>query len=68
MAKVNPIYIPRNHLVEAALQKAEDFADLSDVKQLLNVLTHPYEERTGLEEYARPAPSDFGPFVTYCGT
>lgn len=68
MAKVNPIYIPRNHLVEAALQKAEDFADLSDVKQLLNVLAHPYEERTGLEEYARPAPSDFGPFVTYCGT
>ena len=68
MARVNPIYIPRNHLVEAALQKAEDFADLSDVQQLLTVLAAPYEERTGLEDFTRPAPSNFGPFVTYCGT
>ena len=68
MSKVNPIYIPRNHLVEAALQKAEDFADLSEVRQLLDVLANPYEERKGLEDYARPAPSDFGPFVSYCGT
>ena len=68
MAKVNPIYIPRNHMVEAALQKAEDFADYSEVKQLLDVLANPYEERAGLEDYARPAPSDFGPFITYCGT
>ncbi|WP_319410734.1 protein adenylyltransferase SelO family protein [uncultured Cohaesibacter sp.] len=68
MAKVNPVYIPRNHMVEAALQKAEDFADLREVRQLLDVLAHPFDEQKGLEDYARPAPSGFGPFVTYCGT
>jgi uncharacterized protein YdiU (UPF0061 family) len=65
---VNPLYIPRNHMVEQALQEAEDFGDFRAVQRLLEVVSHPYDEREGLEAFARPAPSDFGPFVTYCGT
>ena len=68
MAQVNPLYIPRNHMVEQALQEAEDFGDFRAVQRLLEVVSHPYDEREGLEAFARPAPSDFGPFVTYCGT
>jgi len=64
---VNPIYIPRNHLVEEALQAAEE-DDFKPFEKLLSVLTSPYEERTGLEKFANPAPKGFGPYKTFCGT
>jgi len=28
----------------------------------------PYQERPGLERYAAPAPEEFGPYRTFCGT
>ncbi|WP_430867546.1 protein adenylyltransferase SelO [Demequina aurantiaca] len=67
MSQVNPIYIPRNHLVEEALASATE-GDLAPLHQLLNAVTRPYEERPGLERYAAPAPADFGAYRTFCGT
>lgn len=67
MGQVNPIYIPRNHLVEEALEAATG-GDLAPLHQLLNAVTRPYEERPGLERYAAPAPDDFGDYQTFCGT
>ena len=67
MDRVNPVYIPRNHLVEEVLAAATD-GDLSPVAQLLAAVTAPYEERSGLERYAEPAPEDFGAYRTFCGT
>ncbi|WP_061963857.1 protein adenylyltransferase SelO [Demequina aurantiaca] len=67
MSHVNPIYIPRNHLVEEALASATE-GDLAPLRQLLNTVTRPYEERPGLERYAAPAPADFGAYRTFCGT
>ncbi len=67
MDRVNPLYIPRNHLVEDALDAAT-FEDLAPLTQLLDVLRDPYTERPGLERYAAPAPADFGPYRTFCGT
>jgi len=67
MNRVNPIYIPRNHKVEEALQSAVA-GDLTKFEQLLTVLAKPFEERAGLEEYASPAPSEFGAYTTFCGT
>lgn len=69
MRAVNPIYIPRNHLVEEALTAASDHGDLTPFEQLLDVITKPYEERSGLENYAQPAPSEFTVcYKTFCGT
>ena len=51
MDKVNPVYIPRNHLVEEALTAATD-GDLKPLEQLLEAVTAPYNERPGLERYA----------------
>ncbi|SNY92689.1 Uncharacterized conserved protein YdiU, UPF0061 family [Cohaesibacter sp. ES.047] len=68
MNQINPLYIPRNHLVDEALMKAEDEADLGPFKDLLSVLDDPFTRRDGLDRYQGPAPSGFGPFVTYCGT
>jgi uncharacterized protein YdiU (UPF0061 family) len=67
MDRVNPVYVPRNHLVEEALDTATA-GDLQPLQRLLEVLARPYEERPGLERYAVPAPDDFGPYRTFCGT
>ncbi|NVK35904.1 MAG: YdiU family protein, partial [Rhodobacteraceae bacterium] len=67
MNKVNPIYIPRNHKVEEALVASHD-GDMSLFDKLLDVLETPFEERSGCEDYAKPAPSETPAYVTYCGT
>ncbi len=67
MNRVNPVYIPRNHLVEQALSAATD-GDLKAFEQLLEAVQSPYEQRPGLDRYATPAPPDFGAYQTFCGT
>ncbi len=67
MDRTNPIYIPRNHLVEEALTAATA-GDFGPLKRLLAAVTAPYDERPGLERYAGPAPENFGRYQTFCGT
>ncbi len=64
MDRVNPVYIPRNHLVEEAL--AAD--DLAPLHRLVEAVSRPFDQRPGLERYAAPADESFGPYVTFCGT
>jgi uncharacterized protein YdiU (UPF0061 family) len=68
MDRVNPVYTPRNHLVEAALEAATA-GNLEPFDQLLEALAQPFHERPGLERYAEPAPPSFGDeYRTFCGT
>ena len=67
MDAVNPVYIPRNHLVEEALDAATA-GDLAPLERLLDAVTSPFQERPGLERYAGRAPQDFGAYRTFCGT
>jgi uncharacterized protein YdiU (UPF0061 family) len=67
MDRVNPVYVPRNHLVEDVLA-AGTAGDLEPLERLVDVLAEPFEERPGLEAYAAPAPADFGAYRTFCGT
>jgi uncharacterized protein YdiU (UPF0061 family) len=67
MDRVNPVYIPRNHLVEEALTAATA-GDLDPLSRLLAAVTAPYDERPGVERYAEAAPEDFGAYRTFCGT
>ncbi len=67
MDRVNPVYLPRNHLIEEALTAATE-GDLNPLERLLNAVTTPYDQRAGLERYAAPAPKDFGAYRTFCGT
>jgi len=67
MDRVNPVYLPRNHLVEEALAAATQ-GDLNPLERLLDAVATPYDNRPGLERYAAPAPSDFGSYQTFCGT
>ena len=69
MRAINPIYIPRNHLVEDALDAATNDANLEPFEKLLAVLSHPFDERSELARYAQPAPENFtGRYKTFCGT
>jgi uncharacterized protein YdiU (UPF0061 family) len=67
MNRSNPVYIPRNHLVEEALSAATA-GDLNPLQQLLVAISAPFDERSGLERYASPAPDEFGDYRTFCGT
>ncbi len=67
MDRVNPVYVPRNHLVEEALAAAT-LGDTAPLERLLDAVGSPYDERPGLERYAEPAPADFGTYRTFCGT
>jgi uncharacterized protein YdiU (UPF0061 family) len=68
MELINPVYIPRNHLVEEALA-AGSAGDLQPLHRLLDAVTSPYGERPELEHYAAPAPQDFSAtYQTFCGT
>ncbi len=64
----NPIYIPRNHLVEEALAAAAR-GDYAPFQQLLELVRDPFSERPGMERYAEPAPAGFTEgYLTFCGT
>ncbi|MGB5151749.1 MAG: YdiU family protein [Mycobacterium sp.] len=68
MDRVNPVYIPRNHLVEEALAAASS-GDLAPAHQLLDAVGDPFTERPGLQRYAAPASDDFAAgYRTFCGT
>ena len=72
MDTVNPVYVPRNHLVEEALAAATN-GDLSVMSTLLDVLADPFTERfegdTHMARYAEPAPVDYTEgYATFCGT
>ena len=68
MQSVNPVYIPRNHQVEAAIRAAEDEGDLSVFHELHAVLQNPFVEQEGKERYMlAPEPEEVVEY-TFCGT
>ncbi|WP_158790362.1 YdiU family protein [Granulicella sp. L60] len=68
MRMANPAFIPRNHLVQAALDAAVERQDLQPFEELLDVVTRPYEDRANLERYATPARPEECVSQTFCGT
>jgi uncharacterized protein YdiU (UPF0061 family) len=68
MAGVNPLYIPRNHLVEEIIRAAVDKGDYAPFEALNAVLAEPFAERAGLERYTLPATPAERVTRTFCGT
>jgi uncharacterized protein YdiU (UPF0061 family) len=62
----NPAFIPRNHLVEAALDAAVR-KDLNPLERLLDVVTTPFDYSREAPEYRLAAPPGSG-YQTFCGT
>ncbi len=68
MRRVSPAFIPRNHMVEAALRAAVSRQDFQPFAELLDVVSRPYDDRPGLERYATPAQPEELVLRTFCGT
>jgi len=68
MRRMNPAFIPRNHLVEAALDAANSRQDFRPFEDLLAVISRPYDERAELERYSAPARPEELVLQTFCGT
>ena len=68
MRRANPAFIPRNHVVEAALDAAVNRQDFQPFEELLDVVSRPYEDRPDLERYATPARPEECVSATFCGT
>lgn len=68
MQTANPRFIPRNHLVEEALQMAVENADLSTFRTLLDIVANPYRYTSQVDaRYIQPSRST-RPYRTFCGT
>lgn len=68
MRAANPLFIPRNHLVEEALATATERQDTAPFEALLAVLARPFEDQPGRERHAEPARPAERVTATFCGT
>lgn len=68
MQDSNPAVIPRNHLVEGALEAAVERADYSVIEELLGMLTNPYEHSQEQVAYTVLPNQSTSPYQTFCGT
>jgi uncharacterized protein YdiU (UPF0061 family) len=68
MRMASPAFIPRNHIVEAALDAAVERQDFHLFEELLDVVSRPYEDRPDFERYATPASPEQAVVQTFCGT
>ena len=64
----NPKIIPRNHLVERALKKAEE-GELKTIKEYIKILQNPYGSQINIaDEYFMPPNDNEKVLQTFCGT
>ena len=68
METVNPVYIPRNHQIEAAIRAAEDHNDFSLFHALNEVLQNPFKRQDGKDVYMLPPKLEEVVHQTFCGT
>ena len=68
MQSVNPVYIPRNHQVEAVIRAAEDHNDFAPFYTLHEVLQNPFEYQQGKDSYMLPPKAEEIVHKTFCGT
>jgi uncharacterized protein YdiU (UPF0061 family) len=55
MNSLNPLYVPRNYVVQEVIAATEQ-GDRKAVLELLDVLRHPYDEQPGRERFAGKRP------------
>ena len=68
MYAVNPVYIPRNHLVEEAINAAEKHHDFEPFNRLVDILANPFEFNRTNARHALPPRAEQVVRQTFCGT
>ncbi|HEU0034873.1 MAG TPA: YdiU family protein [Kofleriaceae bacterium] len=56
MRSINPLYVPRNYLLQEVID-ATEAGDRSQLRDILDVLRRPYDDQPGRERYARKRPA-----------
>jgi len=68
MANTNPVLIPRNYLVEDALNEAETKSNLNKFNDLNKAISSPYQvEKVNIKYLITPSKTNI-PYKTFCGT
>ena len=68
MANTNPVLIPRNYLVEEALNEAETKGKLNKFNDLNKAIPSPYHiEKENIKYLITPSKTNI-PYKTFCGT
>jgi uncharacterized protein YdiU (UPF0061 family) len=68
MRAVNPVFIPRNHRVEAVIEAAVSRDDFAPFEELVAVLSKPYQDQPAFDRYADPPEPHQRVLQTFCGT
>jgi len=68
MRRVNPVFIPRNHLVERVIRSAEDDDNMTPFNELVDVLIRPYDDQSNYEKFTEPPRPEEVVTETFCGT
>jgi uncharacterized protein YdiU (UPF0061 family) len=68
MNAVNPLFIPRNHRIEAVIEAAVERDDFGPLEELITVLATPYDEQPRRMDYALPPTPQERVLQTFCGT
>lgn len=67
MNRTNPLFIPRNHLIEEAIQQGSS-GDYGLIQELHTVWKTPYTEQNGKEHLLQPPRPEQRVSATFCGT
>lgn len=65
---VNPKYVLRNWVAEAAIRAAEDHNDMTVLDQIYQILKSPFEEHPEFSQYAAPAPAHLQGLSVSCSS
>ena len=68
MYSANPVFIPRNHLVEEAIAAATDLGDLAPFHRLTERWQQPFSYEPADQRYALPPEPEQVVSQTFCGT
>lgn len=68
MRSANPLFIPRNHLVEEVISAAVERNDYEPFETIVAILSRPFEEQPGSERFRLPPRPEEIVRETFCGT
>jgi serine/tyrosine/threonine adenylyltransferase len=68
MGNINPVCIPRNHILEEVISQTRQAGDLSSFNELLQALQDPYNPKWMNTIYAKGPDQDQLVLQTFCGT
>jgi serine/tyrosine/threonine adenylyltransferase len=67
MNAVNPKFVLRNHLLQAAIERAQQ-GDMGEIDRLFRLVQRPYDEQPDAAAYAEPPPADAVPISVSCSS